>query len=117
MMQTRQILLHRFSFMPTSLAAFAVRPPDFEPSARISTCRGRVSDKHQRSAHQVRRCQLQLTLAAQLVQHHLGLFQMGRIEAFGEPVVDFGEHGAGFPVSVHPLRWPDISVRPNSRWI
>jgi hypothetical protein len=35
----------------------------------------------------------QKRLTAQLVEQRLGLFQIGGIEALGEPVVDFGEHG------------------------
>ena len=33
-------------------------------------------------------------LSAQLVEQRLGVFQVGGVEAFGEPVVDFGEHRA-----------------------
>ena len=33
-------------------------------------------------------------LAGQFVQQRLGLLQVGGIETFGEPVVDFSEHGA-----------------------
>jgi hypothetical protein len=36
------------------------------------------------------------TLRAQFVEQRLGLLQIGGIEALGEPVADFGEHGAGF---------------------
>ena len=35
-------------------------------------------------------------LVAQLIEQRLGLFQIGGIEAFGEPVVDRGEHRARF---------------------
>jgi len=35
-------------------------------------------------------------LAAQLVEQRLGVFQIGCVEAFSEPVVDFGKRGARF---------------------
>ena len=37
-----------------------------------------------------------LLLGLQLVQQRFGIFQIGSVEAFGEPTVDFGEHRAGF---------------------
>ena len=36
------------------------------------------------------------TLSAQFGEQRLSLFQIGGVEAFGEPVVDFGEHRARF---------------------
>ena len=36
-----------------------------------------------------------LALMAQLVEQRLGILQVGGVEAFGEPVVDFGEYCAG----------------------
>src|SRR5579862_453855 len=39
---------------------------------------------------------LRTLLFVQLVEQGLGIIQIGGIEAFGEPVVDFGEHRARF---------------------
>src|SRR5271156_2047552 len=36
------------------------------------------------------------TLSGQLVEQRLRIFQVGGVEAFGEPVVDFRENRAGF---------------------
>jgi hypothetical protein len=44
----------------------------------------------------------QFTSRTQLVEQRLGVLQVGGIEAFGEPVVDAGEHRAGFVAT--PLR-------------
>jgi len=38
-----------------------------------------------------RKCDVDGRLSGQLIQQRLGLFQIGGIEAFGEPIVDFGE--------------------------
>src|SRR5215472_2472748 len=35
-------------------------------------------------------------LLAQLIEQRLGLLEIGSVEAFGEPVVDFGEHRTRF---------------------
>jgi hypothetical protein len=35
-------------------------------------------------------------LPAQLLEQRLGFFQVGGVEAFGEPAVDFGEHSSRF---------------------
>src|SRR6516165_6448233 len=45
----------------------------------------------------------QRMLFAQLVQQRLGVFQIGSVEPFREPVVDFGEHRARFiqPIVLH----------------
>jgi hypothetical protein len=32
----------------------------------------------------------------EIVQQRLGVFQIGGVEAFGEPAVDFREHRVGF---------------------
>src|SRR5208283_3310970 len=34
--------------------------------------------------------------SAELVEQGLGVLEVGGVEAFGKPVVDFGEHRAGF---------------------
>ena len=39
---------------------------------------------------------LRTLLFVELVEQGLGVFQVGGIEAFGEPVVDFGQHRARF---------------------
>jgi hypothetical protein len=36
----------------------------------------------------------QFTSRTQLVEQRLGVFQVGGVEAFGEPAVDFGQHRA-----------------------
>jgi hypothetical protein len=38
----------------------------------------------------------QFTSRTQLVEQRLGVLQIGGVEAFGEPVVNFGEHRARF---------------------
>src|SRR5215469_7276871 len=43
---------------------------------------------------------LSLTTIAQLIEQRLGLFQVGGIEAFREPVVDFAEHQASLVATV-----------------
>jgi hypothetical protein len=37
-----------------------------------------------------------MRLLAQLIEQRLGVFQIGGVEALGEPAVDFGEHRARF---------------------
>jgi hypothetical protein len=37
-----------------------------------------------------------IQLRARLIDQRLGIFQVGGIEAFGEPVVDFGKHRLSF---------------------
>ena len=46
---------------------------------------------------------VQRMLIAQLVQQRLGVFQIGSVEPFREPVVDFGEHRVRFiqPIVLH----------------
>jgi len=39
-------------------------------------------------------------LGAQLVEQRLGLFQVGSVEALGEPAVDVGEHRARFVTAI-----------------
>ena len=39
-------------------------------------------------------CSDRARLAVQLVEQRLGVFEVGGVEAFGEPVVDVGEHRA-----------------------
>jgi hypothetical protein len=41
-----------------------------------------------------------LGLARQFVEQGFGIFQVGGVEAFGEPVEDFGEHRARFIAAV-----------------
>src|SRR5262249_6241886 len=43
---------------------------------------------------------------SQLIYQFFCLFQICRIEAFGEPVVDFGEHRAGFVATTPPGEQP-----------
>ena len=35
-------------------------------------------------------------VSCQFIEHRLGAFQVGGVEALGRPVVDFGEHRARF---------------------
>jgi hypothetical protein len=39
-------------------------------------------------------------LRAQLIEQRLGIFQIGQVEAFGEPIVDFAQHRARFIAAV-----------------
>jgi hypothetical protein len=50
----------------------------------------------------------------QLIQEHLRLFQIGRLEPFGEPGVDWGEQIDG-PAALVPLGQPSYRSRPSAR--
>jgi hypothetical protein len=41
-----------------------------------------------------------IPLRCQFVQQRLGVFQVRGVEALGEPVVDFGQHRAGFVAAI-----------------
>jgi hypothetical protein len=44
--------------------------------------------------------------AAQFVEQRLGVFQIGGVEALGEPVVDLGEHRAGLVATTSEIEQP-----------
>jgi hypothetical protein len=50
-------------------------------------------------------------LAAQFVEQRLGVLQVGRVEAFGEPAVNLGEHRARFFAAILLASRPGVARR------